>query len=400
MLDDREAWQSMIDDESTSDMDKEEAQQQIDFINEDMRNKGYDTGEQQIEQEDSADYIRQQDDSGTSGQIDQGPSQRQPTWEELEAQRRQQERAYMKKRAIRGIKKAGKFALKGGKIAAQGLGIAGGAMVGLAAGASTGDFSKAMTYMGAGALAGRSLGKAAGNLPERAYDFGKNTKSSIKDKMEEYRYNDDKDRYGVAVAAERAAIRQNERAEREFLDNKEEQAKYEEMAGRIKTSTGEDVATEDLMRAAFEYKKAGITDEKQIEAGLAIEAKYGGVNGDKHDNMIDVMNMANTYGRDYVLDDKKRASLQGMIKDNVKGEKNQNEVWDLYTQALGFDSSTRDRYAINKTSNQSRAGSKSSKSTQNSPKLNVKMPTIPDGSSPNDKSGPKPNSPQRQIRRK
>ena len=347
MLEDREAWQSIVDNPNTSDMDREEAQQQIDFINDDMRNKGYDTGEQQIEQEDSADYIRQQDDSGTSGQIDQGPSQRQPTWEELEAQRRQQERAYMKKRAIRGIKKAGKIALKGGKIAAQGLGMAGGAMLGLAAGAATGDFSKAMTYMGAGALAGRSLGKVAGNLPENAYNFGKSAKDTAQDKMEEYRYNRDKDMYGVGYAAEQAAIRQNQRAEKEFLDNKEEQAKYEEMAGRIKTSTGEDVATEDLMRAAFEYKKAGITDEKQIEAGLAIEAKYGGVNGDKHDNMIDVMNMANTYGRDYVLDDKKRASLQGMIKDNVKGEKNQNEVWDLYTEALDINKNTAKRYAIN-----------------------------------------------------
>lgn len=388
MLDDRDAWQSIVDDENASDMDREEAQQQIDFINEDMRNRGYNTGEETTDG--NNDNLFNQDSNSNNG----GSS-----WEAVQEARRQQQRNYMKKRAIRGFKKAGKIALKGGKIAAQGLGIAGGAMVGLAAGATTGDFSKAMTYMGAGALAGRSLGKVAGNLPERGYDFVKGTKNSMEDKIEEYRYNQDKDRYGVGYAAEQAAIRQNKRAEKQFLDNKEEQAKYEEMAGRIKRSTGEDVGTEDLMRAAFEYKKAGITDEKQIETGLAMEAKYGGVNGNKHENMIDVMNMANNYGRDYVLDDKKRASLQGMIKDNVKGEKNQNEVWDLYTQALGFSSSTKDRYAINQKVNNS--SSKSKKSAQNTPKLDVKMPTIPDGSWSNDKPGPnKPSSPQRQIRRK
>ena len=131
------------------------------------------------------------------------------------------------------------------------------------------------------------------------------------------------------------------------MDNKEEQAKYEEMAGRIKTKSGQDVKTEDLMKAAFDYKKAGITDEKQIETGLTMEANHGGVNGDKHDNMIDVVNMANTYGKDYVLDDKKRNSLQGVIKDTVKGEKNQNEVWDLYTEALDINKNTAKRYAIN-----------------------------------------------------
>ena len=154
--------------------------------------------------------------------------------------------------------------------------------------------------------------------------------------------------YGVGYAAEQAAIRQNERAEKQFLDNKEEQAKYEEMAGRIKASTGHDVKTEDLMQAAFDYKKAGITDEKQIENGLTLEAKNdnGVVGGNNHENVMDVINMTKTYGRDYMIDDKKRNSLQGVIKDKVKGEENQNKVWDLYSQALSMEETGR-RYAIN-----------------------------------------------------
>ena len=160
--------------------------------------------------------------------------------------------------------------------------------------------------------------------------------------------------YGLGVAAERVAIRQNERIEKQFLDDKSEQAKYEEMAGRIKTQTGKDVKTEDLMKAAFDYKKAGITDEKQIETGLTMETKHDGrVNGNNHDKIMDVVHMANNYGKDYVLDDKKRNSLQGVIKDNIKNERSQDEVWDLYTEALGMNKDTARRYAINPPAQQS-----------------------------------------------
>ncbi len=283
-----------------------------------------------------------------NGDNSSNPNSNESSFEAIQEARRNQQMDYMKKRAIRGVKKVGKFALKGGKIAAQGLGVAAGATAGLIAGTATGDFSNTMAYMGAGAVAGRALGKTVGNLPEGAYDFAKNTRNTIEDKIEEYRYNDDKDRYGVGYAAEQAAIRQNQRAEKQFLDNKEEQAKYEEMAGRIRNKTGHEVKTEDLMQAAFDYKKAGIADEKQIETGLTMEAKHDGkVSGYNHEKIMDVVQMANSYGKDYVLDDKKRNSLQGVIKDTVKGEKNQNEVWDLYTEALDINKDTARRYAIN-----------------------------------------------------
>lgn len=347
MLEDREAWQSIVDNPNTSDMDREEAQQQIDFINDDMKARGYNNGSegnQEQATDGNNDNLLDSNDVNDSNNVNSNRS----SWEELQEARRQQQRNYMKKRAIRGIKKAGKFALKGGKIAAQGLGIAAGATAGLIAGTATGDFSNTMAYMGAGAVAGRALGKTVGNLPENAYNFGKSAKDTAQDKMEEYRYNRDKDMYGVGYAAEQAAIRQNQRAEKEFLDNKEEQAKYEEMAGRIRNKTGHEVKTEELMQAAFDYKKAGIADEKQIETGLTMEAKHDGkVSGDNHEKIMDVVQMANSYGKDYVLDDKKRNSLQGVIKDTVKGEKNQNEVWNLYTEALDINKNTAKRYAIN-----------------------------------------------------
>lgn len=370
MLDDRAEWQRIADDPNASDMDREEALQQVEFLNDDMKQKGYATERdpiEQSEQEGQGDQQNQQEQLGTTNQ---SGNNSQNTIMPTPVDRSE----YRKKRAIRGIKKAGKFALKGAKIATQGLGIAGGAMVGLAAGAATGDLSNAITYMGAGAVAGRAIGKAAGNLPEGAVNLAKGATNTIEDKVDEYRYNKDKDMYGVGYAAEQAAIRQNQREERRFLDNKEEQEKYEEMAGRIKKSTGHDVKTEDLMRSAYDYKKAGITDEKQIENGLTMEAKHGGVNGENHENMMDIVNMANTYGRDYVLDDKKRNSLQGVIKDKVKGEQNQNKVWDFYTEALGINENTAKRYAINP-NNQATRQRNSRQSGQSRPTNSPKKPS-------------------------
>ncbi len=356
MLDTRDAWQSIVDDPNASDLDREEAQQQIDLINGDMRDRGF-IGQEEPEQEEPT----EQNDFNQLGQQNQ-PEQLSMPGENAIANNGQQstqtrnnvdigipERRpdWKSRRRIRRAEKLGKMVLTGVKIASQVTGTVGGATVGLAAGLTTGDMSKAITYMGAGAIAGNRIGKAAGNLPEAALKGRNAVVDKVRDKQEEFQYNRDKDMYGVGYAAEQAAQRQNARVRQQFLDNKNEQEKYEEMAGRIKTATGRDVSTEDLMKSAFDYRKAGITDEKQIENGLTMEAKYGGVNGDNHEKMMDVVNMANSYGRDYVIDDKKRNSLQTLIKDKVNGEQNQNEVWKLYTETLGFNEKTANRYAIN-----------------------------------------------------
>ena len=239
--------------------------------------------------------------------------------------------------AITGAKKGAKMAYKGAKLATRALGAGAGAVVGLAAGASTGDFSKTLTYMGAGALAGNQLGKVAANIPENLANTAKNDKNVISDKIENARYEIEKEKYGVEYAAQKSAIRQNERAKQRFMKDKAQREKYEEMAGRIKTNTEKNVSVDDLMAASFDYQKAGITDEKQIETGLTMEAKYGGVNGDKHDHMIDIVNMTKDYGKDYVTDDKKRNQIQDVIKTNVDGSKNQKEIWKFYTEALGME---------------------------------------------------------------
>ena len=347
MLDDRDAWQSIVDNPNTSDLDREEAQQQIDFINDDMRNRGYLEQEEPTEQN----QLNQLDQSLPDGSAEANGQQNIQAGNNNGIQVPERRADWRKKRAIRGAKKGLKYALKGAKIATQAAGILGGATVGLAAGLTTGDMSNTLTFMGAGAVAGRQIGKTVGNLPEAAWERKTTALDKVRDKQEEYQYNKDKDMYGVGYAAQKAAERQNEREQQRFLKDKNEQAKYEEMAGRIRATTKRDVSTEDLMKSAYDYKKAGITDEKQIETGLTLESKYGGVNGDRHDNMIDIVKMSNSYGKDYVIDEKKRNSMQEMIKANVNGEQNQNEVWKLYTEALDM-KKIGERHPINNPSQQ------------------------------------------------
>lgn len=298
MEEDRQVWQDMANDPNETERNRADAQREVDQIDQSLGNQG------QVD--------------GNGNNINNHP--------QIPNKNKNWKRKLAKNLTIKGARKIGKKAYKAsGKIA----GGFGGAMVGLAAGVATGDLSKVATYAGAGALAGSSIGKAAFELPGKGVD-------AIRNASDQYQYEKDKAQYGIAEASKRARIRQNERAKTEFLKDEKEKEKYEQMAGRISSSTGKDVNAEDLMDLAFDYKAAGITDEKQIESGLAMEAKHS---GDKniHKNMLDIVSMTNQYGKDYVLDDKKRASMQDTIRASVKDEKNQEKVWNLYTQTLGLD---------------------------------------------------------------
>ena len=135
------------------------------------------------------------------------------------------------------VKRLGKVSYKGAKLATRGLGMAGGAMVGLAAGVASGDFSNALTYAGAGALAGGTIGRTVANAPEALVNGTVSARDAISNKVENERYELEKAQFGAAEAARRAASRANERERNRFIKDKGEKAKYEEMAGRIKAST-------------------------------------------------------------------------------------------------------------------------------------------------------------------
>ncbi len=316
MLEDRQVWQDMANDENETEQNRLDAQREVDEIDQNL-----------------PPHQEQTD----INNIDRNINTPNNNWK----------RKFAKNMTIKGIKKAGNVMYKGAKIGSKVLGASGGAMIGLAAGVATGDLKNAATFAGAGAIAGGSIGKSFANLPEGAIRTGVNVAEGVNNARESFNYERDKAQYGLGRARELADERQNKRAKTKFLNDKAEKEKYEEMAGRIQQKTNQDVSADELMNLAFDYKKAGITDDKQIENGLTMEKKYSNDNN-IHENMIDIVNMTKDYGKDYVLDEKKRNSMQETIKTKVNGESNQDKVWKLYTETLGL-KERGERYSMNRT---------------------------------------------------
>lgn len=313
MMDDRQVWQDMANDENETEQNRLDAQREVDEIDQNL-----------LPHQEQTDI----------NNIDRNINTPNNNWK----------RKFAKNMTIKGIKKAGSVLYKKG---ARVLGASGGAMIGLAAGVATGDLKNAITATGAGAMAGAAIGKSFANLPEGAMRTGVNVADRINNAADNFNYERDKAQYGLGRARELADERQNKRAKTKFLNDKAEKEKYEEMAGRIQQKTNQDVSADELMNLAFDYKKAGITDDKQIENGLTMEKKYSNDNN-IHENMIDIVNMTKDYGKDYVLDEKKRNSMQETIKTKVNGESNQDKVWKLYTETLGL-KERGERYSMNRT---------------------------------------------------
>ncbi len=239
----------------------------------------------------------------------------------------------MGKLAIKGVKKLGKGIWKNKrKIArglARGVGTVAGATMGLSAAAASGDPSKALAYMGAGALAGNSIGKNAVNFTAdtavKAKDMIKDKSSGIKDEWNEAKY-------GREYAREKQIEANNKKAKKAFLKDEKEIAKYKEMAGDM----GYEGNIKDLMTAAADYKIAGITDVKMIENALKVEHKRGGIGGNLHQNMVDVASYAsrNDLGKKTFDDDKKFASFEKLVASTGLPENKQEEVKQLTAQLV------------------------------------------------------------------
>lgn len=239
----------------------------------------------------------------------------------------------MGKLAIKGVKKLGKGIWKNKrKIArglARGVGTVAGATMGLSAAAASGDPSKALAYMGAGALAGNSIGKNAVNFTAdtavKAKDMIKDKSSGIKDEWNEAKY-------GREYAREKQIEANNKKAKKAFLKDEKEIAKYKEMAGDM----GYEGNIKDLMTAAADYKIAGITDDKMIENALKVEHKRGGIGGNLHQNMVDVASYAsrNDLGKKTFDDDKKFASFEKLVASTGLPENKQEEVKQLTAQLV------------------------------------------------------------------
>lgn len=206
---------------------------------------------------------------------------------------------------------------------------AAGAAVGVAAGLTTGDPSQVAKFAMTGAGVG---GMGAKNVYNTATNIGKVAKDTVPDVVNAYR----EESYGIEQASQLRIDKQNEKAKKAFMKNDEEKRKYQEMAANISQETHQEYTPKQLMEAAFDYQKAGITDEAQIEKGLTLEAKYGGVGAQNHKKMMDVMKFTQTYGKEHVTDEKKRTAVEDVVRSKITGEQNQKDVMKLWSEANGL----------------------------------------------------------------
>ena len=237
--------------------------------------------------------------------------------------------------AIRGVKrgiKGSKFlAKKGLRTGLKASGTIMGGAIGLAAGIASGDPSKAFQYSIAGAAAGNKIGEGTFNGAAR---IGNGVKNGVSNAANTIKNDYREEKYGLAGARQEQIFEQNQKAKKAFMKDEEEKRKYKEMAAKLEEKTGNEYTAESLMNSAFDYKVAGLSDD-QIETGLELESKYGGVGGRNHDQMMDIVGLTGKYSQDYILDDKKRNAMEGFVASKVSDPKQQQKVMQLFAEAHG-----------------------------------------------------------------
>lgn len=240
-----------------------------------------------------------------------------------------------------------KGALKGGLSAAKGAAKVGltaaGAIIGVASAISTGDASKVAQYALSGAYASNKIGKGISNMANSALQFGQDTYRNIGTAIDNVQdiYNEEK--YGYSAARDVRVSRENEKARKQFLKDKEQERKWLDIAGKIGCS-GEE--TKKIMNTVADYKEAGIDDE-MIENALKVEkSKDGTIGGNNHDKLIDVASFAtkNGYKKSDILSEKSRSDMEDVVESTVS-EKNRYEVMkniaDLYGQGNFYSKKSR-----------------------------------------------------------
>ena len=241
------------------------------------------------------------------------------------------------KRTIKGIapyaRLGGKALRFTGRALTRGAAMVAGGGIGLAAGLTTGDMSKAFTYTATGALAGKAIRDKVARAPGAVKDMAVGTRDKIREELD--KANDEKVENTQGYAAMRAQqiARDNARARAAILKNKDEIRKYKQMAGDI----GYDGDIKNFMNAALDYKEAGVEDDKLIKNALKLENKNGGVGGNKHKNIVDVTSFTKDYGRDYIEDEKKRASLEKVVNSKVSNQNSQKEIMKTFAALHGRD---------------------------------------------------------------
>ncbi len=307
LYDDRDEWERMANDENASDADREEARQQLGFIDEDIERERGNLPEEQQES------IRMNEDRQETPEIQEGQEDI-SKWDKVK-NTASQAKNYAKKKiggfstspTYRRLKSAGKLTARA---MTRTAGAVGGATIGLAAGITTGDMSKALSFAATGAVAGNNIGKNVANMSGRMYSSAKNAKNSLQDM-----YNEKTG--GYEFARNKRLERENNARMKQYLSSKEERAKAKDLAGKM----GYKGDIRDLMEAKAEYYKAGISDESLIDNSIKASYKESGsLNGQTSKEYLDIAGYITKGGitREDIKDTDKMRKIEERVQSNIK----------------------------------------------------------------------------------
>ncbi len=226
-----------------------------------------------------------------------------------------------------GIRFAGKTA---GGIAG---GIAGGVAlgtIGMAAGLTTGDPSKVAQYTAGAAGGGYALGRRPGS------SLGNASAQWITERPEAIHDAYSEELYGNEGARQRKLEKELKKEKRNFLLDKENQAKWANARARLEAKTGNKYSMDQVLSAVYDYQAAGIKDDKMIEKGLQIEAKHdrGGNIGEGNSNHGKYINIAQEVGKfsnDILVDTEKRQELENRFNRKLGNQKGQ-EAMEIFAE--------------------------------------------------------------------
>lgn len=209
-----------------------------------------------------------------------------------------------------------------GNVAKLGVGFAGAATLGglgFVAGAATGDVGKAFSLGTAGAMAGKNLGQGAVNLVgQGANTIGKvgshigNSWSEAKD--------------GGVALREKELKKQDELAKKNYMRNQAERNKAIDLK-RQYYANDSSMTVDKLMEKTYEYRRAGIEQDKDIEKGI----KYEATRGLKQDQAIGLMQFKNEISKSELQDNDLRPQTENRVRKLVGGN---NETTDQVMELL------------------------------------------------------------------
>lgn len=222
-----------------------------------------------------------------------------------------------------------------GKALTKTTGAVGGATLGLAAGLTTGDMSKAISFATTGAAAGGMIGSNLANMPGAMYSGTKKGIDKARNSMDSMRDKFNTDVYGYEYARDKRNIRQNNRSLNQLYKNKEELEKARDLAGQLHGFKGNE---KDILKAKADYYAAGITDEKLINNAIKASYKEGEpLSGQRHQEYISLAAHIDKggYTSKDIRDEKSMMQMEEKVQANVKDPYVQKEVMTKMSDLLG-----------------------------------------------------------------